>query len=292
MGVTDTIKAPASGTPVEEPRVRDRADVARQVRLVITFAITLALARLLRAEDRQHHRHLRPGRAGQRRRPAQGTHHHLDLVGCRGGVDGCAGAGRAEPLPAALGRTAAGTAGRHHVLPRVPDVGLRRPGRCVPGGHRQPDSRHDAHRHAAGARRPGRLPLRARRRHQHRDRGPVPRRRVLRLGLHQHRLQLAGLHPGGPVRPVRPGRRRGRRRRHRRVARPVRVALPGQPGGARCRARRPRLRPDRVPARADPGEPEGHGSTTHRSSRRSGSRSSRTSPCWARRCSTRRSWST
>jgi general nucleoside transport system permease protein len=43
MGVTDTIKAPASGTPVEEPQVRDRADVARQVRLVITFAISLAL---------------------------------------------------------------------------------------------------------------------------------------------------------------------------------------------------------------------------------------------------------
>ena len=43
MGVTDTIEAPASGTPVEEPRVRDRADVARQVRLVITFAISLAL---------------------------------------------------------------------------------------------------------------------------------------------------------------------------------------------------------------------------------------------------------
>jgi general nucleoside transport system permease protein len=43
MGVTDTIKAPEAGTPIEEPRVRDRADVARQIRLVITFAITLAL---------------------------------------------------------------------------------------------------------------------------------------------------------------------------------------------------------------------------------------------------------
>jgi general nucleoside transport system permease protein len=42
MGATDTIEAPASGT-VEEPRVRDRADVARQVRLVITFAIAVAL---------------------------------------------------------------------------------------------------------------------------------------------------------------------------------------------------------------------------------------------------------
>ena len=43
MGVTDTIQAPAAGTPVEEPQVRDRADVARQIRLVITFAISLAL---------------------------------------------------------------------------------------------------------------------------------------------------------------------------------------------------------------------------------------------------------
>jgi len=43
MGVTDTIEAPAAGTPVEEPQVRDRADVARQIRLVITFAISLAL---------------------------------------------------------------------------------------------------------------------------------------------------------------------------------------------------------------------------------------------------------
>jgi general nucleoside transport system permease protein len=42
MGVTDTIEAPAGAT-VEEPRIRDRADVARQVRLVITFAISLAL---------------------------------------------------------------------------------------------------------------------------------------------------------------------------------------------------------------------------------------------------------
>jgi general nucleoside transport system permease protein len=42
MGATDTIQA-TSGTPVEEPRVRDRADVARQARLVITFAISLAL---------------------------------------------------------------------------------------------------------------------------------------------------------------------------------------------------------------------------------------------------------
>ena len=91
--------------------------------------------------------------------------------------------------------------------------------------------------------------VRARRRHQHRDRGPVPGRCVPGRGLREPDLQCRG----------RAGGRRGRRRPGRGHAGAVRHPLPGQPGGRRCRARRVRLRAHRVPGQPDPRLGQGQG---------------------------------
>ncbi|CAA9383230.1 MAG: Nucleoside ABC transporter, permease protein 2, partial [uncultured Nocardioidaceae bacterium] len=200
---------------------------------------------LLRPGGRRPERALHPRRAGHQGVPAQGPQRQLGRVAGGGRLSGRAGARCGQPLPARGCGCRAGRPRRADVLPRLPDVGVRRPGRGVHRGDHEPDPRHDPDRHPAGPGGAGRCALRARGRHQHRDRGAVPRRRVLRRDRRQ---------PGLPAlhRPARGNPRRGR---HRGTARRLRAALPGQPGRARGGPRRARVRADELPARPDPRGP-------------------------------------
>ena len=81
-------------------------------------------------------------------------------------------------------------------------------------------------------------------RHQHRDRGPVPDGRVLRLGRVASFAYSAEMGPGRAASPP--------ASRWRALLARLRAALPGQPGRARRRADRARDRPHRLPAQPDP----------------------------------------
>ena len=118
---------------------------------------------------------------------------------------------------------------------------------------RQPAARHAQARHAADLRRAGRLPVRAGRRHQHRDRGPVPAPARSLAAVVASAVYSAGMGLlGGILAGV----------ADRRAAGGLRDPLPGQPGRARRRADRARHRPDRLPARPDPRRPTRQATTT------------------------------
>ena len=166
-----------------EVAVRDRADVRRQVKMVVVFGLALLAGGLLLALHRRRPRALR--RARQRRRvlrrgPGQGAdrrstspfvadhQHRADRAGLRARRGQPGAARRAGACSSILLVGAAFFVSFYlwnfvDQTAQPADHGRRAVQRRAQPGHPA---------HARGARR---LPLRARRRHQHRDRGPAPR---------------------------------------------------------------------------------------------------------------------
>ena len=107
----------------------------------------------------------RPGWCGRPSRPRWSRWCWRCSTGCRG-----------------LGRRRGLHRGRARVLRRLPRSGPTPTRPALPGGDHQPAPGHHRDRHPADPRRAGGSPVRALGCHQHRHRGPVPRRCVLRLG--------------------------------------------------------------------------------------------------------------
>ena len=148
-----------------------------------------ALARLLRVDDEVEDGEVHPGRArvpgapdprAQRARRSPGPAVVIVAIAL---VLAATNVLRRGPSPSRCSSCRAG------VLRRLHGLGVPRPGRAVPGGDQQPAAGHDRDRDAVDPRRPRGRDVRACRRHQHRDRGPVPRRRVPGRGVRESDLQ-------------------------------------------------------------------------------------------------------
>ena len=117
------IEAPAAPQP--ETEVRDRADIRRQIRLMVTMAIVFVLlVYFALAIESPHVSYILGERVTKEFQPKALT--TTGVSWARGGRRrACAGAGRTQPVPTSLaGRPSRGRR-RADVLPRLPDVGLR-----------------------------------------------------------------------------------------------------------------------------------------------------------------------
>ena len=261
-GMTDVIETPAAARD-PEPQVRDRADVRRQIKLVVVLGLVL-LAEIwfkLSIDDPTGPTCSRGARTKENQ-PVE-FDGSVDLVGGR----------RSSPaialVLALVNRFPRGWVGcsrrprRTRLLRRVPDVGLRRPERRVRSRDDEPAPRHDPDRHRAGVRSARGRAVRARGRRQHRDRGPVHRRCLLRVGLLQLRGRVDRRHPALLVPGLRPPRRRpgrhGRRGDARRSSRSATTST--RWSSASCWSRSATASPASCSARS-PSDREGRSSTT------------------------------